>query len=388
MTTETLITAFSQGSEFNLEARSDRRADVDAKQAHVASLLRQSGRDGLLLTQPESFAWLTSGGTPRGVLDPATAPAIYCTHDARWVICSNTDSQRLFDEEIESLGFQLKEWPWHWGREQFLADLCAGRKVACDAPPGLDADVVDVGPRLAALRRALTPYEQAALLAVGAVVVHAVEATCRTAERDETEREIAGQVAHRLMTRGVFPAHVGVAVDGRSRHYRRHGFTAAPMTSHAVVTATGRKYGLHATVGRMVCFGDPPDDLRAEANAVCRVSAGYVAATWPDALPREILLAGRRIYLLSGQEHEWLQSPQGHVTGRAAVEVPFLPRSEELLRAGWPVVWQATAGAAVSADTFLVGDDGAVPVTPTESWPQKRIRIQGTEVVRPDVLVR
>jgi Xaa-Pro aminopeptidase len=385
---ETLVSPFSEGSEFNLEARSDRRADIEAKQTQIAALLRQVGRDGLLLTLPENFTWLTSGGTPRGVLDPATGPAIYCTHDARWVICCNTDSLRLFDEEIEALGFQLKEWPWHWGREQFLNDLCANRRVACDVDMQVAGDFVNVAPLLAALRRVLTAYEQAALMAVGAVVVHAVEAACRTAERDETEREIAGQVAHRLVHRGVFPTDVGVAVDGRSRHYRRHGFTAAPLSRHAVITATGRKYGLHATAARMVCFGDPPDDLRGEVNAVCKVSAGYVAATWPDALPREILLAGRRIYLLSGYEHEWLQAPQGHVTGRLPVEVPFLPRSEELLHAGWPVVWQVTAGAAVSADTFLVHEEGAVPVTPTENWPQKRIRIQGAEVVRPDVLVR
>ena len=77
-----------------------------------------------------------------------------------------------------------------------------------------------------------------------------------------------------------------------------------------MVTATARKYGLHATASRTVCFGALPEDLKQEQNAVCRVSASYLASTWPDAVPREVLLAGRRIYTLSNFEHEWLLSPQ------------------------------------------------------------------------------
>src|SRR5262249_5223147 len=150
-----------------------------------------------------------------------------------------------------------------------------------------------------------------------------------------------------------------------------------PVQQYAVVTATARKYGLTASVSRSVCFGELPADLRQEQNAVCRVSASYLASTWTDAVPREILLAGRRIYLISGFEHEWLLSPQGHLTGRAAVELPFTPRTEELFQSGWPVTWVASAGAACSCDTFLVTEQGPKLLTPTETWPLKRIRIQG-----------
>ena len=171
--------------------------------------------------------------------------------------------------------------------------------------------------RCATIRRSLTIYEQACLAALGQLLSHALEAACRTMVQKDTEREVAGQLAHRLMHRGVHPVHIGVAADGRSRLYRRFGFTSTPVEKYAVVTATARKYGLHATASRTVCFGEAPDELKQEVNAVCRVSASYLASTWPDAVPREVLLAGRRIYMLSGFEHEWLLSPQGHVSGRA-----------------------------------------------------------------------
>jgi Xaa-Pro aminopeptidase len=377
-----------EGSEYSLEGRSDRRADIELKQARVAQLLQKHGQDGLLITAPENFTWLTSGATVRGTPDPEAAPALYYTQDARWILASNADSQRLFDEEAEALGFQLKEWPWHWGRAQLISDICHNRKVACDHLAVGVADGLDVSHDLREMRRALTIYEQASLLAVGQALSHALEATCRTLQAGQPEREAAGQVAHRLMHRGVFPVHIGVAADGRSRLYRRHGFTQATIEKLAVMSATGRKYGLHATASRMVSFGEPSEDLKQEVNTVCRVSAAYIAATWPDSVTREVLAAGKRIYLISGHEHEWALCPQGQVTGRSPVELPFTPRSEDLFQAGWAIAWHASAGSAVSSDTVIVSENGSRMVTPMEAWPQKRVRIQGQEVLRPDILVR
>ncbi len=364
---------------------SDRRADLDAKHALVAALLQEVGCEGFLALRPENFAWLTSGATARGALDAAELPALYFSPEQRWLLANNVDSQRVFDEEIDGLGFQLKEWPWHWGRAQLLADLCQGRKLACDRP---FRDCADVGDALARLRLRLSAYEEACLQALGQIVAHALEATGRTMEPEETERELAGQLSHRLLHRGAQPVSLSVAADGRSRGYRQHGFTAAPIRRYAVLTATARKYGLCATASRSVCFGPVDPLFRTEHDTVSKVSATYVASTWPDAVPREILLAGRRVYLISGFEHEWLLSPQGHVTGAAAVELGLTPNTEELFHPGWAITWKASAGAAVSCDTFLITDDGARAVTPTETWPLKRIRVQGAEFVRPDVLQR
>lgn len=362
-----------------------RRIDVDAKQGRIAALLREVGCDGLLVFEPENFAWLTSGASARTVLDPAEMPVLYFGLEQRWVLCSNAATQRLFEEELDGLGFQLKEWPWYWGRHQLLADLCQNRTLAADHP--FD-ETRDVSATLRGLRRTLTAYEQACLRAAGQVVSHAIEATCRTMEPGITEREVAGQVSHRLIHRGALPVHIGVAADGRSRLYRQFGFTSTPIQHYAVVTVTARKYGLHASASRAVSFGEVDPVFRAEHNAVCKVGATYVASTWPDALPREILAAGRRVYTFVGHEHEWRMAPQGHITGRAPVEMTITPTTEELFHGGWAVTWSAGVGAACGRDTFLITDDGPECVTPTETWPLKRIRIQGADFVRPDILQR
>jgi Xaa-Pro aminopeptidase len=384
---ESLVQPVKNASEPELTfgTESDRRADVDAKQAQVAALLQEVGCEGLLVLDPDNFAWLTSGAMSRGSLDPAEHPALYFSPEQRWIITSNVDTQRLFDEELDGLGFQLKEWPWHWGRDQLLNDLTQGRRLACDLPVG---ERTAVGDRLRQMRRVLTVYEQACYRALGGTVSHAVEATCRTMTAGDTEREIAGHLTHRLMHRGVLPLHVGVAADGRSRLYRQFGFTARPITRSGVLAVTARKYGLTVTASRTVCFGAPDADLRKEHDTVCKVGASYLASTWPDAVPHKVLGAGRRVYQLSGFEHDWALCPQGHITGRAVVEMVLTPTTEELFQAGWAVTWRTSAGAALGCDTFLVTDKGPEMLTPTEAWPLKRIRIQGAEFLRPDVLQR
>ena len=386
MPAETLLRPPTETGEFQLRTGSDRRTDVDAKTARVAALLQAVECEGLLLSEPDNFAWLTSGAVARGLPDPSSAPAVYCNAEGgRWLIARNVDSQRLFDEELDGLGFQLKEWPWHWGREQLLADLCLNRRVASDLPLG---DCRVVADEVRGLRRSLTVYEQACLLTLGQALTHALEATCRNVAVNDTEREIAGQVGHRLMHRGLLPVHIGVSADGRSRLYRDFGYTSTPIRQYAVLTATARKYGLCASASRSVSFGGIDAEFQKEHNAVCRVSASFLASTWPDAVPREILTAGRRIYLISGYEHEWLLSPQGWLTGRAPVELMLTPKTEALFQAGWAVTWNASAGAASSCDTFIITDQGPKIMSPPEAWPLKRIRIQGAEFIRPDVLQR
>jgi hypothetical protein len=383
-TSESVVLSNGVPAPANLEAGSDRRADVDRKQNEIAALLQEQGCEGLLILEPENFSWLTSGGSARGVLHPEELPVLYYTLDQRWVLCSNVDSQRLFDEEINGLGFQLKEWPWHWGREQLLTDLCGGRKVVADRAFGA-AKVVAA--ELRRLRLVQTIYEQACSLLLGPIVSHALEATCRTMVAGTTEREIAAQISHRLLQRGVLPLKIEVAADGRSRRFRQCGFTSQAVERYCVVAATGRKYGLCATASRSVSFGDVDPGFRKEHDAAARVCATYLASSWPDAVPQQIFTTAKHVYRLSGFEYEWRLSPQGHLTGRLPVELTLTPQTAELFQAGCAVTWHASVGAAFSTDTFLITEQGPRLITATELWPLKRIKVQGAEFFRPDIFI-
>jgi Xaa-Pro aminopeptidase len=364
----------------------DRRADVDAKQSIVAEVLREAGADALLVLEPANFAWLTGGATVPSALDANDHPGLYYLADTRWLVASNVDSQRLFDTELDGLGFQLKEWPWFWGRQQLIDYLGRKHRFACDRQ-------LDVAPlvarQLQQRRLARTAYEVGRVRELGHLVSHALEATCRSLSIGQTEQEIAGQLAHRLTHHGVEPVVVEVAADGRSRRYRQPGFTATPLKQYCILSVTARRFGLHVTASRTVVFGTPDERLVKEHDAVSKITATYAAGTVIDGNVAELLAAGRRIGKISGFEHDWRLAPSGHLTGHAAMERAFLPHGDDVLKLGWLVTWQTRIGAACSADTYLVTEKGPRAITGlSQQWPQKRIKLKGDNVIRPDLLQR
>ncbi len=354
VTQESHVLTSQSAPEINLTSPSDRRADIEYKQAFVANLLKNIGCDGLLVLGPENFSWLTGGGSARGIVDQDELPALYVSGDGRWLLCSNVDTQRLFDEEIDGLGFQLKEWPWHLGRRRFLTDLCQG----ATSPAINHWAVASSWPTNCSSRGLSSPNTSKPVTALGKIVSHALEATGRTLAHGETEREAAGQLSHRLIHRGATPLCVSVFADGRSLVYRQAGYTGASIQHYAVMTIAARKYGLCACASRTVVFGQPDAALRKHHDAACKVSANYVASSWPDSVPRQILASGLRIYQITGAEHEWALSPQGHLTGRAIVELAMTPRVEDLLQNNSAITWHSSVGGAVSCDTFLISEEG------------------------------
>ncbi len=160
-----------------LRTVSDRRADVDAEDGPrrrpvAGARLRgaaavRAGELGLADQRRRGPRPARPGRDPRRLLQ---------RRPARWLIAGNADSQRLFDEEIDGLGFQLKEWPWHWGRDRLLTELCHGpargvgpavrrvpRRGRRGAPAAAVADGLRTGlPADAGARRSATPWKRPA----------------------------------------------------------------------------------------------------------------------------------------------------------------------------------------------------------------------------------
>jgi Xaa-Pro aminopeptidase len=214
-----------------------------------------------------------------------------------------------------------------------------------------------------------------------------LEATGRHIEQGQSEEEVAGQLAHRLLHRGAHPVALAAAADGRCHRHRRPGVTGAAVQHSCVVAATAARAGLHATAARMVTFGPAAAEVRAAFDAACRVVAALAAAGLPGTRGATAVEAGRRAAHLGGHDDAWLATPPGHVTGWQPVERPLTPTSTLVLEADWVVTWRAGVGPALCCETYRVAGP-PVWVTPTEAWPTRRIRVQGLAIDVPDILER
>jgi len=279
----------------------------------------------------------------------------------------------------------LKQRPWHEGRNVLLDDLCRGRNVACDSPqPGTD----DVSAEIAALRLPLSALECERMRKLGAMAAHAIEATARHVELGQTEAEIAGQLANRLIRHEVQPVSLRAVADGRGAAYRHWSYGDLPMQRWCFLSATVRRWGLSCAVTRSVVVGSPPDELLVAFQRAGMLEATgiyFSQAGWPLSTVWQKV---RRIYDKQEVGEEWQFADQADVIGYLSSEVQLIPSSEFLLVPRMAVHWHPSVGPAHVGDTILVGENEFETLTPASDWPMLFVTVKGKPVRLPDILVR
>lgn len=363
----------------------ERGVDIEQKHRAVAEFLESHHYDALLLQKPSNFAWFTSGGDCTRAGSSETIAAVFITPDARVIVSSNVDSAEIFERELLGLGFQLKERPWHEPRHLLIDDLCRSRTVASDTGFG-HAD--DVSPQLAGLRTPLTVLECERMRELGRLVSHAVEATARQCLQGETEAEIAGELAHRLIKRQVIPERIQVAADGKNRRYRHWSYGGARAENSCVIAAVGKRWGLCVGAARTVCFGQLPDDVRKAHHRALLMQATGMYFSQPEWEVFEVWNRVQRIYEKFGCTNEWQLADQAEILGYLVNEIPFVPKSEFRISARTAVHWHPSVGPALVADTALVGENGFELLTPMEDWPKVTIEVKRFPIQCPDILRR
>lgn len=364
---------------------SPRLGDIQFKQELIADLLEEQGADAVLLSRPDNFAWFTSGGnnvvhlaSERGVA------SLFVTRKERYVITSNIESGRIFQEELDDLGFQLKESPWYENPDRLRDDLIRGRKVVSDDGTGGTPAVMD---QIRGLRLSLTELERERYGQLGHDASHAVEATCRGIEAGQTEYEIAAILTHRLIKKGIAPVVLLVAADERIAKYRHPVPTDRQVQKTCMVAAVARQHGLHASLTRMVSFGQPDSDLTHRHQVCCMADATFIFFSRPGEQAKEVLRRAKRIYEKHGFPDEWALHHQGGITGYAPREERVLPDSQRLLREHMALAWNPSITGTKSEDTILIDDSGFEVLTNTLRWPSLVISVKGYDIPRPDILV-
>jgi Xaa-Pro aminopeptidase len=216
----------------------------------------------------------------------------------------------------------------------------------------------------------------------------ALEATCRNFQPGETEADVAGHLAHRLLREAVVPVDVRVAGDDRLARFRQPRFKAAEIHRHATIAAVGRRHGLCAAATRTVSFGPVPDDFAKAHALAAMIDATYIYFSRPDQTVPEVFRRARRIYEKFDHPDEWVLDYQGSLTGYHPREALLRPDSPVTLRHGMPICWSPSVGSARSEDTVVVDDRGFEVVTEAQRWPKLEVLVKGYTVHRPGILVR
>lgn len=366
----------------------DRREDVERKHRRIIRYLNETRQYAVLLGRADSVSWFTSGGDLGQTLSSeASSVLVFVNRDSRAVIADNVQSARVFEEELAGLGFQLKERPWYADPGRIVAELNHNHQVATDLGSGSTPWTRPVD-RLRGLRWPLTGLERQRLRELGRTLSLAVEATCRNFDPGETEADVAGNLAHRLIREGVVPVDLRVAGDDRLTRYRQPTFKAAPIRRRATISVAGRRHGLCASLTRTVSFGPIDPDFRAKHGLAAMVDATCIYFSRPSEPVSEVFRRARRIYEKFDHPHEWTLDYQGFVIGYSPREAFLIPDGPLKLDAGLALCWSPSVGAARSEDTLVIDARGYELVTEAQNWPKLEVMVKGFPIARPGILER
>jgi len=366
-----------------------RRDDIEEKHQRIRDFLDATGHDGVVFGLADSVAWFTSGGDlGQNLGSDQSAILLFINRTCRAVITDNVHSNRVFEEELAGLGFQLKERPWYEDSLQVVAELCHNKRIATDLGQNGYSQLRRENDPLFTLRRRLTGLERKRLRALGRTVSLAVEATCRNFDPGEREADVAGHLAHRLIREGVVPVDLRVASDDRLARYRQPTFTACPIRKRATIAVTGRRHGLCASVTRTVAFGAVDAEFQQHHSLATMVDATCIFFSRPGEVISEVFRRAKRIYEKFHHPHEWTLDYQGSLIGYSPREVLLRPDSGLILDSNMALSWSPSVCAARTEDTVVVDSRGYEVVTRMQDWPVIEVAVKGYIIPRPAILQR
>jgi antitoxin VapB len=239
---------------------------------------------------------------------------------------------------------------------------------------------------MARLRANLTDEEGERFRTVGRLCAQAMDSAARAVRPGHSEYEIASLLAREGEKRGVQVTVNLIATDQRIFNYRHPLPTSKVMERYAMLVLCARRWGLVASVTRLVHFGPLPGELRRKAEAVAKIDAVFIAASRPGKRLGDIFEQATAAYAATGFPDEWQLHHQGGPAAYEPREYVANPGSTDKVLAGQAYAWNPSITGTKSEDTVLVSDSGYEVLTEIEGWPALEVEIEGEVHNRPAIL--
>ena len=342
------------------------RADVAPLLDRLDDYLEREGLEAVWFARPNSFAWLTGGGS--NIVDRAGdigIAAVGYDGDERTVVTNNIEGQRLIDEEVGDVPVETVQW-----YEDGVADAVLEHSPT---PAAADFDVPgfeDVAAR--GLRQPLTDDQIEQYRSLATDAASAFESVLRSASPGDTEQGITAEIHAALEEEGIWAPVVLVGGSERAPAYRHYTSTETELGDYALASITAMRDGLFLSTSRTIAF-DAPEWLAERTEAAARVETSTLAAT--QRVGREggsagdVFAALQDAYAELGWDGEWQNHHQGGAAGFAGREWIATPDHDAPVHLPMGYSWNPTVQGAKSEDTHLVTEDAVEVLSTTGEWP-------------------
>ena len=354
------------------------QAEQREKRARIKALLAEKGLDAVVLRKGANVAWITGGRAHIPTTLELSCMDVIVYPDRIVVVTNKIEAQRLKDEELSG-DEELIIVNWFEGRD---AQLPKGPKIGVD---GVDGERTNIQGEIESLRRNLNEFEVARLKEIGRDATNALEEAMFDIDIDESEVEVAGEIAEELWERNLEPVVLLVAGENRIKKYRHPLPTTAKVGNLVMGVICARRKGLIASVTRLVHFGELKSEVKENYIKLLNVESAFLDGTRPGATLAEAFKAGQAEYLKQGFERdEWTNHHQGGPTGYLPRDFTVHEKTTHSIEVRNAIAWNPSAAGLKVEDTLVVTEGGFEFVTGASDWPS--LEIAGRS--RPDIAIR
>ena len=338
--------------------------------------------DGILISRRDNFAWLTCGGE-NSVLRHTEVGAghIWITQDDQALYAFTMDAERLINEHMPGQGYTPFIAKWYKDDPKQMAIKTGKGRIAADTPCS-GATTVD----LSRMHGPMFPLEFDRLRWLGHQTALIFEELVKEIRPGMTEEEIGGRLNSLLVLKGIVPEVIITGSEGRISKYWHAPPTQKVVERYALIHSASMRWGLHACVNRLVCFGAPPPEVSKAHRAAATIEGRVIGKLRTGVAYSDILECQKQWYGELGYPGDWENHFQGGPTGYflGDAERCFTDmRVSEYEAYDWFITVQ---GVQVEELTLLESETAEV-ASLGESWPRLSVAAEGRDVLVPDIYI-
>jgi Xaa-Pro dipeptidase len=371
----------------------NRREEIAKKTERLMEMLAQENLGGVLINSQPNFAW-ASAGANNGIdtsRENGAATLLVRRDGKRFVLASRIEMPRILAEEISENDFEPVEFAWEDEKasSSFLVDkalslIDRGDLLGSDTAFGANSRIVEGA--IASRRYQLTESEIERYRLLGSEAGTVIGELAKTLKPGQSEQEIARLAIDALAARGIRSVVTLVAADERLQKYRHPVSTAKSWDKVVMIVVCARREGLVASLSRIVCAGDIPDELRRRTNAAARVNAYLLAATRLGATGADLYKVAADGYTTEGFAGEQNLHHQGGATGYRTRDWVAHPASTDRVQINQAFAWNPSISGTKVEETCIVTENGIEVITISPNWSQLIVEVDGREYSSPDIL--
>lgn len=365
--------------------------EIETKTQRLIEMLDREGLSGVILNGQHNFAWITGGGS-NGVdlsRENGVASVLITNKSKRYLLSNNIEAPRMLAEEVSADDFELVEFAWQ--DEKTQADLAiktavniAGGKIATDIP--LHASARPIEGLIAPCRYELTAEELDRFRVLGKDAGVAVRRVFDIVRPGQTELEIASVIRAELGKYNIASVVTLVAADERIANFRHPVPTQKAWNKTLLIVTCAKRNGLIASLSRIACVGEIPNELTEKTEAAAFVNATFLANTNVGVKGSDLYEYAAEAYATRGFGEEINKHHQGGAAGYRTRDWVAHPANVETVKLNQAFAWNPSITGTKVEEAVIVLGSGAETITTSPDFPSITTVIDGKEFHSPGIL--